>query len=94
VGEIASLHAVVSGRVQGVFFRAFVAEKARELGLKGFVRNLKDGRKVQVDAEGERDKLEKLLVYLRKGSPSAIVVDVKCKWSVSSGVYTGFSVLQ
>ncbi len=49
--DLASLYAVVYGYVQGVFFRAFVARQAKELGLTGFVRNLPGGA-VEVNAEG------------------------------------------
>ena len=50
------LHAIVSGRVQGVGFRYWVKEEAEALGLKGWVRNLRDGS-VEVEAEGEEDAL-------------------------------------
>ena len=58
MSELASLHAIVSGRVQGVFFRAFVSEHAEELGLTGYVRNLRDREAVEVWAEGEKVQLE------------------------------------
>jgi acylphosphatase len=93
MAELASLHAIVRGRVQGVFFRAFVAEKARELGLKGYVRNLPDGREVEVQAEGERAKLEKLIVYLNTGPPASRVAGVTTEWSDYSGAYPAFSIL-
>jgi acylphosphatase len=91
--ESASLHAVVRGRVQGVFFRAYVAEKARELGLKGYVRNLHNGREVEVQAEGKRAKLEKLIVYLKTGPPASRVANVTTEWSNFSGAYPTFSIL-
>lgn len=49
--------AIVHGRVQGVYFRAFVKDHAKELGLKGYVRNLSGGRAIEVWAEGEKTKL-------------------------------------
>ena len=90
--ELASVHAIVYGFVQGVFFRAFVSEWARELGLTGYVRNLRDREAVEVQAEGERKQLEKLIDYLKVGSPGARVEKVVSKWSEYSGSYSGFSI--
>lgn len=64
------LHAVVHGRVQGVFFRASTQKKARALGLTGWVRNLPDGT-VEVLAVGPRPALEALLAWLHEGPPLA-----------------------
>ncbi len=83
--ELASLCAKVYGFVQGVFFRSFVKEHARKLGLKGYARNLPNGRTVEVRAEGERDKLEKLVDQLKVGPMGARVEDVDVEW----GEYTG-----
>jgi len=58
---------IISGRVQGVFFRAFTKATAEKLGLCGFVENLNNGT-VYVEAEGEEDKLGALRVQLEKGS--------------------------
>jgi acylphosphatase len=91
MADLASLGARVRGRVQGVFFRAFVQMRARELGLTGYVRNLPDGS-VEVWAEGDRDKLEKLLVRLRSGPPTARVQEVSTDWGEYSGKYRDFNV--
>ncbi len=88
----ASVRAVVYGRVQGVYFRAFVEEKAAELDLKGYVRNLPGGRSVGVHAEGEKEKLEKLINYLKVGPPGAKVEKVVADWSEYSGKYSRFSI--
>jgi acylphosphatase len=68
----------VSGRVQGVFFRAYTSAEARRLGLSGWVRNLADGR-VEALVEGEPEKVEALVRWLHKGSPHSRVdkVDVR-----------------
>lgn len=88
----ASLHALVHGHVQGVFFRAYVVEKATGLNLTGYVRNLPSKVDVEVLAEGETENLEKLIPYLRTGPPAAKVEDVKITWSKYTGKYTGFNI--
>ena len=92
MAELASVHAVVYGHVQGVFFRAFVSEQARELGLTGYVRNLGDREAVEVQAEGERRQLEKLVDYLKIGPPAARVEKVVTDWSEYTGSYSGFRI--
>jgi acylphosphatase len=87
----ASLRAVVSGRVQGVFYRAFVEQEASGLGLCGMVRNLRDGR-VSVAAEGERKKLEQLAKRLHKGPPGAHVTDVTTEWDEYRREYDDFQI--
>ena len=92
MAELASLHAIVYGRVQGVFFRAFVSRHAEELSLTGYIRNLHDREAVEVQAEGESNKLEKLIDYLKVGPPAARVEKVVTNWSEYTGSYAGFSV--
>ena len=65
----------VTGRVQGVFFRAWTRDQARELGVSGWVRNADDGS-VEAHAEGERGAVEKLIARMRQGPPSADVRDL------------------
>jgi len=69
------IHACVSGRVQGVYYRASTREMAASLGLAGWVRNLPDGR-VELEAEGPERDMGMLLAWLREGPPSARVDDV------------------
>jgi acylphosphatase len=69
---IGALHVVVRGRVQGVGFRWFVRERARRLGLAGWVRNREDGS-VEVHAEGEPDALQRLRQDLCSGPSGAKV---------------------
>ena len=85
-----SLRALVRGRVQGVGFRVFVQRRARELGLKGFVRNLSDGVTVEVMAEGQRAALDALLSALHLGPPGAHVERVDVSWGEPSGAHEGF----
>ena len=91
MADSAAFQATVAGRVQGVFFRIFVTEHARELGLTGWVRNLPDGS-VEVTAEGEKASLEKLVELLRQGPPAASVTDVRTRWTGYTGRYTGFAI--
>lgn len=65
----------VSGRVQGVFYRATCVRKAQELGLSGHARNLPDGR-VEVLAFGERAVVEEFVAWLWEGSPASKVTAV------------------
>ncbi len=92
MADLASLQATVSGRVHGVFFRAFVESRALELNLTGYVRNLPDGT-VEVRAEGERQQLEKLVESLGKGPPPARVEKVTTDWTEYRGVFKDFRVI-
>jgi len=89
MAELASLRVVVHGRVQGVFFRDFTRNHARELGLTGYVRNLPKGQ-VEVVAEGDRERLGDLLGHLKTGPPAAIVETVEAGWFEYSGKYLSF----
>ncbi|NVJ49534.1 MAG: acylphosphatase [Gammaproteobacteria bacterium] len=66
------LHAVISGRVQGVWYRASTQQKAQSLELVGWVRNLSDGR-VELLAQGPRESLEVLLAWCYTGPENALV---------------------
>ncbi len=69
-------HVYVSGRVQGVFYRASTRDKARELGLRGWVRNLPDGR-VEALFQGDKDSVEEMIEWCRKDPGMARVSDVE-----------------
>lgn len=75
MSEKLCIHCMVSGRVQGVWFRKSTQDKANELGLTGWARNLSDGR-VEVFACGEKDKLQELHQWLHQGPELAQVTDV------------------
>ena len=85
------VHLYISGRVQGVFFRANTQDEARALGLTGWVRNLADGR-VEVVAEGEEEKLKRLITWCRKGPPGARVQDVQVNWKGFIGEFQDFRI--
>ncbi|TFG20396.1 MAG: acylphosphatase [Promethearchaeota archaeon] len=76
------MHAYVSGKVQGVFFRANAADIANRLGVKGWIKNLNNG-KVEVLAEGSQEKLNELLKWLRRGPIWANVQAVHHEFSES-----------
>jgi acylphosphatase len=90
MGNPASLRATIHGHVQGVFFRESTRRRAQELGLTGYVRNMPDHSVVEVVAEGEREKLETLLEFLRKGPPAARVDSVDTVWSEQTHEYSDF----
>jgi acylphosphatase len=83
---------LVSGRVQGVFYRASAAEQATGLGLNGWVRNLRDG-KVELVAAGEAEQLERLAAWLWQGPREAEVAGVTLDpWS--GELEQGFRILR
>ncbi len=94
MAELAAVHAIVGGRVQGVWFRGFTEHYAAKFGLKGFVRNLPGGRSVEVFAEGEREQLEKLLERLRAGPRGASVENIEVNWVPYTGVYQDFEIVR
>lgn len=84
----ARLTAMISGRVQGVGFRAFARRQAVDMGISGYAENLSDGR-VEVVAEGTRADLELLLVRLRIGPTHAAVSSIETEWNQPGGL-SGF----
>ena len=89
MSEKAKVHIFVSGLVQGVFFRSETENKAKELDLFGWVRNLADDR-VEILAEGEKEKLEKLIEWTKKGSDSAKVDGLEIDWQEYKGEFRDF----
>ena len=85
------LHVIISGDVQGVFFRASTRDAARSLGLRGWVRNLPD-RRVEAVFEGEKGNLEKVLEFVRKGPPGSSVSGVDVRWEFYKGEFESFDV--
>ena len=85
------LHARVTGRVQGVWYRKNTAIQAKQRQLTGYVRNMKDGS-VEVVAEGEATALESLISWLNVGPELARVVDVRITWQPATGEYKDFRI--
>ncbi len=86
-----ALHAVVSGRVQGVGYRATTQHEAVRRGLSGWVRNLASGD-VEVQAEGDEDVLQDFLRYLKQGPRMARVLTVQVEWGEPQGAPQPFEV--
>lgn len=84
-------HVFVSGRVQGVFFRADTRDKAGELGLRGWVRNLSDGR-VEAVFEGEEDKVKEMIEWCHMGPRYASVSRVEVEVGELTGEFRSFKV--
>ena len=81
----------IRGNVQGVGFRMYVVRRARALGLTGWVRNREDGS-VEVEAEGSRDSLERLVADLEVGPTGARVVQLDPRWSDGPARHAGFEI--
>jgi acylphosphatase len=84
-------HAFVSGRVQGVFFRSETQDEASRRNVSGWVRNTADGR-VEAVFEGEKEDVEKLIDFCRKGPPGARVTKVDVRWENYTGEFRGFRI--
>ncbi len=83
--------ALISGRVQGVYYRSYTQDAALALGLSGWTRNLYDGR-VQLVIEGEEGQIARLLKWCWTGSPSARVDDVAVRFHPPTGEERGFEI--
>ena len=84
-------HLVISGQVQGVWFRAKTKQKAQELGLTGWVRNTSNGC-VEAIFEGEEEKVENMIKWCHHGPPMAKVDDVVVKKQTKTIGFDGFSI--
>jgi acylphosphatase len=84
---VARAHVFVSGEVQGVFFRYETRERARELGLAGWVRNLPDSR-VEAVFEGPQNKVDQMVAWCRQGPEQADVREVDVRDEDPEGLDT------
>jgi len=89
MGENVRAHVIIAGRVQGVEFRADTRWAAQRIGVFGWVRNRRDGS-VEAVIEGEKQRVEEMLAWCRKGSALARVDDVKLEWEPYTGEFTQF----
>lgn len=84
-------HIFVSGRVQGVFFRVETRYEAMRRNIAGWVRNTSGGR-VEAIFEGEREDVEKLIDFCRKGPSGARVTKIDAQWEEYSGEFKDFKI--
>lgn len=84
-------HVHIRGKVQGVTYRASTRRRARELDVKGWVRNLPDGR-VEAVFEGDKEKVRKIIEWCKKGPSRAEVSGMDLDWEKPTGEYGDFSV--
>lgn len=82
---------MVEGRVQGVFFRAHTQETAALLGLKGWVKNRRDGR-VEALFEGDKAKVDEMIHWCHQGPAGARVTNVRVVWEDYGGEFDDFSI--
>jgi acylphosphatase len=90
-GDYERAHVYVSGQVQGVFFRDSAQEKAQQLGLNGWVKNLPDGR-VEALFEGPSERVREMVRWCEQGPSQAEVEDVETEFEASEGDLTSFEV--
>ncbi|MEE9507095.1 MAG: acylphosphatase [Thermoplasmata archaeon] len=91
MADEARAHVIFRGKVQGVFFRANTEGRARELGLKGWVRNLPDGS-VESVFEGPREAVKKAIEWCKSSQPHARVTDADIDWEDYRGEFSSFEV--
>ena len=87
------VHIMISGDVQGVWFRVSAQDKAKELGLTGWVKNIFSNA-VEIIAEGEMDNLSKLIGWVQDGPPNAKVDKVSIEWGPSKEEFTSFEIFK
>lgn len=91
MGETVQAHVWISGRVQGVFFRYNTQQQAQARGLKGWVRNLPDGR-VEAVFQGEPERVKEMLQWCNKGPSGAWVKEVEVIWEAPEQNISGFRI--
>jgi acylphosphatase len=91
MANLARVQVLISGRVQGVYFRAYTRDQAVARGLSGWVRNLPDGRVAAV-FEGDREKIDSMLAWCRQGPSYAAVDEVLTDWQPYQGEFQDFRI--
>ncbi len=88
---ISRIHLFYSGYVQGVGFRFSVKRIALSLGLKGWVKNLRNGN-VEIVAQGEKNSLEDFVNQIRESSLKRYIKNVEINWEEASGEFNNFEI--
>ncbi len=86
------IHLLISGNVQGVFYRTNTKKKAEEFGLTGWVKNTLDNE-VEILAEGEEENLKRLIKWCYNGSENAVVEGIKIKWGDCENKFDKFEII-
>ena len=86
------VHLLISGNVQGVFYRVNARKKAEEFSLTGWVKNMPDN-KVEILAEGKEENLKRLIKWCHNGSENAIVKEVKVEWGDYENKFDQFEII-
>jgi len=92
MADKARVHIFVSGLVQGVFFRENTRQEAEKLGIKGWVKNLPDG-KVEAVFEGDRNKVEEMIEWSKKGPSPAKVENIDLNWEDFQNEFSEFNIV-
>lgn len=87
----ARVQVIISGYVQGVFFRSAIRNQARIHHLTGWVRNTPSGR-VEALFEGDKDQIKEMIEFCRQGPPGARVGDVQLEWQEYNGGFSDFEI--
>ena len=91
MAEKTRAHLFISGRVQGVYFRENTQKKAKEFSVFGWVRNFEDG-KVEAIFEGEKENVEKIIEWAKRGPELASVDGVDVEWQEFKGEFENFEI--
>ena len=91
VGDKVRVRLRIEGRVQGVFFRASTQDRAKRLGVNGWVRNCPDGS-VEIAAEGARSQIDDLIAWCRQGPRGAQVQNMGIQWEEFTGEFSAFRI--
>jgi acylphosphatase len=89
--ETHRVHLKISGRVQGVYYRASALQEAQKLGLVGWVMNCADGS-VEALAEGEKSKLEQFIAWCQRGPEGARITGIDTRWAAAEHNFHGFMI--
>ena len=87
-----TLRVYISGTVQGVLFRKFIEENANRIGIRGFVRNLDDGR-IEVVIEGTEDKINEMLEICKTGSLHSKIREIRFQ-EIPNQSFVGFKIMR